>query len=89
MPDEGSLPPNTADWRLDPARGALLIHDMRYFVDFHDRGASPATELVRHVARLRAAADRCCAVVASTRRLLTDLAATAVPAARSACPQPV
>lgn len=60
MPDEQSLPPNTADWHLDPARGALLIHDMqRYFVDFYDRDGSPATELVRHVVQLREAAVRC------------------------------
>jgi bifunctional isochorismate lyase/aryl carrier protein len=47
-------PANLVGWRPDPARAALLVHDMqRYFVDFFPAGQSPVTELVRNAARLR------------------------------------
>jgi bifunctional isochorismate lyase/aryl carrier protein len=58
MPSEDSLPESTAGWRLDPARAALLIHDMqRYFVDFYAPASSPVTELVTNSKALKSAAD--------------------------------
>jgi bifunctional isochorismate lyase/aryl carrier protein len=58
MPSEESLPESTADWRPDPSRAALLIHDMQqYFVDFYAPAASPVTELVANSVALKRAAD--------------------------------
>jgi isochorismate hydrolase len=46
-----------ADWRPDPHRAALLIHDMQgYFVGFLPPGRAPTTELVANIGRARAAA---------------------------------
>ena len=57
MPGAADLVPSAVDWRPDPARAALLIHDMQqYFVGFLPRGQSPTTELVGNIARLRSAA---------------------------------
>ncbi|WP_155640695.1 isochorismatase family protein [Burkholderia pseudomultivorans] len=51
MPAE--LPPNRVNWRFDPGRAALLVHDMQdYFLDFYDRSAEPVPMLVAHVRRL-------------------------------------
>ncbi len=57
MPAESELPENTASWSPDPARAALLIHDMqRYFLDFFPAGQPPATDLIDNVSRIRQAA---------------------------------
>jgi isochorismate hydrolase len=57
MPVRAQLTTPIAGWRPDPARAALLIHDMqRYFVDFFPPGESPATELVANIARVRSTA---------------------------------
>lgn len=59
MPTATELPANTVDWRPDPARAALLIHDMqRYFVDFFVPGRPPVTDLVGNIARIREQASR-------------------------------
>jgi bifunctional isochorismate lyase/aryl carrier protein len=53
MPVESDLPANRADWRPDPRRAVLLIHDMqRYFVNFFppDR---PVTDLARNIRLIR------------------------------------
>ena len=52
LPTVASLPPNTAQWTVDPGRAVLLIHDMqRYFV----RPFPPAlrNSLVRNVVLMR------------------------------------
>jgi len=57
MPTPDQLSPGPADWRPDPDRAALLIHDMqRYFVGFFPPGRSPTAELVANLARVREAA---------------------------------
>ncbi|MBB5873637.1 isochorismate hydrolase [Allocatelliglobosispora scoriae] len=57
MPTESELPASTPQWKPDPRRAALLVHDMQqYFVDMFPAGQSPVTELVANAARLRAAA---------------------------------
>jgi bifunctional isochorismate lyase/aryl carrier protein len=49
-----------AGWRPNPARAALLIHDMqRWFVDFLPPGRSPTVELLANTARLTGRARRC------------------------------
>jgi bifunctional isochorismate lyase/aryl carrier protein len=54
LPDEDAVPPGRVDWRLDPDRAVLLIHDMqRYFLAAFDQEASPIAELIPNIARLR------------------------------------
>ncbi|GLH99972.1 isochorismatase family protein [Phytohabitans aurantiacus] len=54
MPVAAELPENQVSWRADPDRAVLLVHDMqRYFVEFFPAGASPRTDLLANVARLR------------------------------------
>ena len=59
MPTAADLPDPVPDWRPDPDRAVLLIHDLqRYFVDPFPRGRSPVVELLANVDRLRDAAHR-------------------------------
>lgn len=54
MPNPADLPANVAGWSPDPARAAVLIHDMQqYFVDFFAPGEPPVTDLVANIARIR------------------------------------
>ncbi|SHM70413.1 isochorismatase family protein [Cryptosporangium aurantiacum] len=60
MPTAAELTVGPAAWRPDPARAALLVHDMQgYFLDFFPPDRSPTTELLTNVARLKAAAAAC------------------------------
>lgn len=57
MPTASQLPANRVQWRCDPARAALLIHDMqRYFLDFFPPGEEPLTKLIGNIASIRRAA---------------------------------
>ncbi|QBI54653.1 isochorismatase family protein [Streptomonospora litoralis] len=57
LPGPGDLPANRADWRPDPARTALLIHDMqRYFLHPYLPGAQPIEGALANIAALREAA---------------------------------
>jgi isochorismate hydrolase len=54
MPAEASLPGNLVDWRADPARAALLLHDMQaYFLAPYRRDGLPLTDLMTNTRRLR------------------------------------
>lgn len=54
MPAGAELPANKADWKVDPARAVLLIHDMqRYFVDAFPAGTDPVVSLTANVRTLR------------------------------------
>jgi bifunctional isochorismate lyase/aryl carrier protein len=54
MPTESTLPANQVEWRADPARAVLLLHDMQqYFLAPYERDASPCAELIRNTRRLR------------------------------------
>ncbi|MFC5475411.1 isochorismatase family protein [Paraherbaspirillum soli] len=58
MPAATAMPNNRVDWKPDPARAVLLIHDMQeYFLDFYDVNAAPIPALLDHIGRLRAACD--------------------------------
>jgi isochorismate hydrolase len=58
MPGRSELPPNTAPWRVAPARSMLLIHDMqRYFLQPFDT-AAPGRALIANIVGLRDACDR-------------------------------
>lgn len=57
MPTQSQLPHRIPDWRPDPDRAVLLVHDMqRYFVDLFPRDESPVVELLANVDRIRRAA---------------------------------
>lgn len=44
---------NRVDWQLDPARCAVLVHDMqRYFLAAYDRSADPAASAVTNMTRI-------------------------------------
>ncbi|WP_406864829.1 isochorismatase family protein [Streptomyces sp. HUAS MG47] len=54
MPDRAGLPRSCASWTIDPARAALLVHDMQHhFVRAFPAGRSPVVELVENIAALR------------------------------------
>ena len=56
MPTPDSLPTGPASWQVDPARAALLVHDLQhYFLAPFPADRSPRRELVTHVAALREA----------------------------------
>ncbi|WP_395670943.1 isochorismatase family protein [Phenylobacterium sp.] len=57
MPTAVEIPPVRPAWTLDPARAALLIHDMqRYFLRPFDLTAEPIPALVANISRLATAA---------------------------------
>ncbi|AZM53805.1 isochorismatase [Streptomyces sp. WAC 01529] len=59
MPSADELPANRVDWKVDPSRAVLLVHDLQnYFLSAYDRDASPVPELLAHVAELKRRADR-------------------------------
>lgn len=54
MPTAAELPPSTPQWRIDPRRAVLLVHDLqRYFLRAFPQGRSPVVDLVRNAALLR------------------------------------
>ncbi|MBV7697308.1 isochorismatase family protein [Streptomyces sp. TRM70350] len=58
MPDHSCLPRAHVSWAIDPARAALLVHDMQnHFVGAFPAGRSPVVELVDNIAALRELAD--------------------------------
>ncbi|MFC9686185.1 isochorismatase family protein [Streptomyces sp. NPDC056948] len=58
MPDRSAIPRSHVSWRIDPARAALLVHDMQnHFVRAFPAGRSPVVELVDNIAALRELAD--------------------------------
>jgi isochorismate hydrolase len=55
MPTAEEVPENSVDWRVDPRRAVLLLHDMQeYFLRPFPRDAEPGRALVDNTARLRA-----------------------------------
>jgi len=57
LPAIDSLPPNRVDWRPDPDRAVLLVHDMqRYFLAAFEPGASPLPAVVAAIRALAARA---------------------------------
>lgn len=59
LPTEAELPQSRPDWVFNPARAALLVHDMQgYFVDAFVPGKAPVVPMVQNIAALSAAARR-------------------------------
>ena len=56
LPSREAVTPDRVDWQLDPARCALLIHDMQnYFIDAYEPGVEPISVATENIVRLRAA----------------------------------
>ncbi|GAA3748677.1 bifunctional isochorismate lyase/aryl carrier protein [Spinactinospora alkalitolerans] len=54
LPGPEELPANRAPWRPDPARAALLVHDMqRYFLRPYPPGEQPLAAALANIAALR------------------------------------
>ncbi|MGW7051638.1 isochorismatase family protein [Streptomyces sp. NPDC054887] len=54
MPDRAAIPASCVPWRIDPARAALLVHDMQnHFVRAFPPERPPVVELVGNIAALR------------------------------------
>lgn len=54
MPHHSAILPSRVPWKIDPARAALLIHDMQnHFIRGFPAGLSPVVELVENIAALR------------------------------------
>ncbi|MBK0868061.1 isochorismatase family protein [Saccharopolyspora sp. HNM0986] len=57
VPRQDDLPPNRVDWRADPARAVLLVHDMeRHFVGAYAPEGEPLSEVVPNIRALGAQA---------------------------------
>ncbi|WP_340620094.1 isochorismatase family protein [Xenorhabdus siamensis] len=55
LPDETALPANKVEWRLEPQRAALLIHDMQeYFLNFWGEESKMIQQVIDNIATLRA-----------------------------------
>ena len=55
MPQASAFPANRTQWRPDPKRAVLLIHDMqRYFLRFYDAKGRLLPQLIGNLVRLRA-----------------------------------
>ncbi|MTD27869.1 isochorismatase family protein [Erwinia sorbitola] len=55
LPTAAELPTNKVNWAFEPARAALLIHDMQeYFLNFWGDNSPLIEQVVANIARLRA-----------------------------------
>ncbi len=54
MPGIENLPENKVDWKIEPNRAVLLIHDMqKYFLNAYDENQSPIIELKQNIKLLK------------------------------------
>jgi len=54
MPTKEQLPENQVDWRIDPNRAVLLIHDMQnHFLNAYNSEQSPVVELIQNIKEIR------------------------------------
>lgn len=59
LPTADRLPAGRVEWKLDPARSVLLVHDLQnHFLSTFDRAAEPVAGMLAGVAGLREAAGR-------------------------------
>ena len=54
LPTAAELPTNKVNWAFEPARAALLIHDMQeYFLNFWGENCPMMEQVVANIAQLR------------------------------------
>lgn len=54
MPKRSTYVENKTNWKVDPDRSVLLLHDMqRYFLQFYDPNGSLMSELINNLIRVR------------------------------------
>lgn len=59
LPEHNEFPENRADWKIDPSKAVLLIHDMQeYFVGYYEVSAPPMVDVLDNIKQLKAAAKR-------------------------------
>ncbi|APY87786.1 isochorismatase [Streptomyces alfalfae] len=59
MPSADELPANRVDWKVDPSRAVLLVHDLQnYFLSAYDGKAAPIPQLLSNVRTLKETASR-------------------------------
>ncbi|MEV0123353.1 isochorismatase family protein [Streptomyces sp. NPDC050703] len=59
MPSADELPANRVDWKVDPSRAVLLVHDLQnYFLSAYDGKAAPIPDLLSNVRTLKETASR-------------------------------
>jgi bifunctional isochorismate lyase / aryl carrier protein len=59
MPTTEELPNNKVQWKADPNRAVLLIHDMqKYFLNVFHTDQSPVTELIHNIQLVRNACKK-------------------------------
>ena len=95
LPTPDSFPKNKASWTLQPARAALLVHDMQqYFLRFYEPDSALLKTLIGNIAALKRWAARHGVPVfytaqphqqpAGDRALLNDMWGPGLPAADAA-----
>ena len=59
LPKYQEFPKNRTDWKIDPRKAVLLIHDMQeYFVSYYEVNASPVAEITNNIQQLKKAAKQ-------------------------------
>ena len=59
LPKYQEFPKNRTDWKIDPSKAVLLIHDMQeYFVSYYEVNASPVAEITNNIQQLKKAAKQ-------------------------------
>ncbi|MDK9771689.1 isochorismatase family protein [Vibrio sp. B181a] len=53
IPQSETFPENTVDWKIDPKKAVVLVHDLQtYFLNFFDKTKSPVAELLENVSKV-------------------------------------
>ncbi|AUV86367.1 isochorismatase family protein [Vibrio campbellii] len=53
IPQSETFPENTVDWKIDPKKAVVLVHDLQtYFLNFFDKTKSPVPELLENVSKV-------------------------------------
>ncbi|MDK9757854.1 isochorismatase family protein [Vibrio sp. D173a] len=53
IPQLETFPENTVDWKIDPKKAVVLVHDLQtYFLNFFDKTKSPVPELLENVSKV-------------------------------------
>ncbi|MFM2611246.1 isochorismatase family protein [Vibrio campbellii] len=53
IPQSETFPENTVDWKIDPKKAVVLVHDLQtYFLNFFDKTKSPVPELLENVSEV-------------------------------------